>query len=115
MNPNVVRQAYDAACETYAAYGVEVTAVLEKMRQIEVSVHCWQGDDVTLESSRRASGGILSTVLSAATPERRGTARGYRPDSEPSAGRNAESHATTPSSKAKVDRDRYETRHSKMD
>ncbi len=63
MDPIIVKQAYDAAAATYASYGVDVAAALEKMKQIEVSVHCWQGDDVTgLEAAGGGtSGGILST------------------------------------------------------
>jgi L-rhamnose isomerase len=116
MNPNVVRQAYDAACETYAAYGVEVTAVLEKMRQIEVSVHCWQGDDVTgLESvGGGASGGILSTGSFGGKPR---NGEELRADIDRTLSllpgrKRLNLHASYAELEGeKVDRDRYETRH----
>ncbi len=63
LNPENIRKAYTAAAETYATFGVDTEAVLAQMKKIEVSVHCWQGDDVTgLESiGAGASGGIMST------------------------------------------------------
>lgn len=63
LKPETIRQAYAAAAETYAAYGVDTATVLEQMKNIQVSMHCWQGDDVTgLESvGGGTSGGILST------------------------------------------------------
>lgn len=63
IKSETVRQAYSAAVDTYAAYGVDTAAALEKMKKIDVSLHCWQGDDVTgLESvGGGVSGGIMST------------------------------------------------------
>lgn len=58
-----IQTAFDAAAETYAQWGVDVQAATARLDEIEVSMHCWQGDDVTgLESGGTgASGGILST------------------------------------------------------
>lgn len=42
-----VAKNYDAAKKVYAAYGVNTDAVLEAYRQVPISLHCWQGDDVT--------------------------------------------------------------------
>lgn len=63
MDPKVVQQSYEAAAAVFASYGVDVQAALEKMKSIDVSVHCWQGDDVAgLEAvGGGTSGGILST------------------------------------------------------
>jgi len=40
------QQAYELARERYQSIGVDVESVLEKLSQIAISVHCWQGDDV---------------------------------------------------------------------
>ena len=63
LKKETIRQAYTAAADTYAAYGVNTDAVLEQMKKIQVSMHCWQGDDVTgLEAvGGGTSGGIMST------------------------------------------------------
>lgn len=42
-----VMQAFDLAAERYASLGVDVLSVLEKMKKISLSLHCWQADDVT--------------------------------------------------------------------
>lgn len=39
--------AYRLARERYAAWGVDTEAVLKAFGEIPVSLHCWQGDDVT--------------------------------------------------------------------
>lgn len=38
---------YTEAKETYAALGVSTEAAMEKLKTVPVSLHCWQGDDVT--------------------------------------------------------------------
>ena len=40
-------QAYTLAKELYAAYGVDTDAAIEKALAAPISLHCWQGDDVT--------------------------------------------------------------------
>jgi L-rhamnose isomerase len=42
VNPN----AYRAACEDYAAAGVDAESALETLAATPISLHCWQGDDV---------------------------------------------------------------------
>ncbi|SFE53590.1 L-rhamnose isomerase [Thermophagus xiamenensis] len=42
-----VEEAYALAKEQYANLGVDTDAVLEKMNEIVVSLHCWQADDVS--------------------------------------------------------------------
>jgi L-rhamnose isomerase len=38
--------AYSSAKETYAAFGVDTEAALQRLTTIPISLHCWQGDDV---------------------------------------------------------------------
>ena len=54
---------FESAKEQYAAWGVDVEKALAALREVPVSIHCWQGDDVTgLEGSGQAlSGGIQAT------------------------------------------------------
>ncbi|NTV91094.1 MAG: L-rhamnose isomerase, partial [Clostridiales bacterium] len=58
-----INQNYKYAKETYAALGVDTEAVLEALKKRQVSLHCWQGDDVNgfEVTAGGASGGILST------------------------------------------------------
>ena len=37
---------YESAKAIYAKYGIDTDAVIEKLKNIPLSVHCWQGDDV---------------------------------------------------------------------
>ena len=64
---------YTDAKEIYAAYGVDAEQALETLKNVEISVHCWQGDDVRGFDSRQSlSGGIQTTGNypgSATTPE----------------------------------------------
>ena len=54
---------YETAKQRYQEYGVDVEAALDLLKDIPISVHCWQGDDVIgLEGTGRAlSGGIQTT------------------------------------------------------
>ncbi len=53
---------YEYAKKAYAAYGVDTEAALAKLKDIPVSIHCWQGDDVVgLDGGGAASGGIQTT------------------------------------------------------
>ena len=58
-----MNQRYESAKQQYEAWGIHVEEALEKLAQIPISVHCWQGDDVIgLEGTGRAlSGGIQTT------------------------------------------------------
>ena len=38
--------AFRVACEQYQSLGVDVGEALDRLRGVEISVHCWQGDDV---------------------------------------------------------------------
>ena len=53
---------YESAKEIYARYGVDTEKALDTLSGITVSLHCWQGDDVTGFDSRQSlSGGIQAT------------------------------------------------------
>lgn len=56
-------KAYQIAKEQYAAIGVDTDAVLKKLSEIKISMHCWQGDDVGgfLFKDIELSGGIQTT------------------------------------------------------
>ena len=55
--------AYQIAKEQYAKIGVDTDAVLERLKQIKVSIHCWQGDDIAgfLFQDNALTGGIQVT------------------------------------------------------
>ena len=62
MNEVKIKQAYDIAVERYAELGIDVEKVLEKMNSVEISMHCWQADDVAgFESAGDLTGGIQAT------------------------------------------------------
>ncbi|MGI6705695.1 MAG: L-rhamnose isomerase [Clostridia bacterium] len=41
-----IQDAYLAAKEKYAKWGIDTDKVLEQLEKVAVSIHCWQGDDV---------------------------------------------------------------------
>ena len=41
-----IEQSYSLARDVYRQYGVDTHAAIDKISQIPVSLHCWQGDDV---------------------------------------------------------------------
>ena len=41
-----VQERYEAARKMYADVGVDTDAAIAKLKEIPVSLHCWQGDDV---------------------------------------------------------------------
>ena len=54
--------AYTLAKERYAALGVDTQGVLNTLKDVTVSVHCWQGDDVVgFDAKEALSGGIQTT------------------------------------------------------
>jgi L-rhamnose isomerase len=60
---NQIEQAYELAKERYAALGVDTEAAMQKLAEIPISLHCWQGDDVIgfEDPDRGLSGGIMAT------------------------------------------------------
>ncbi|NQU43085.1 L-rhamnose isomerase, partial [bacterium] len=63
VNDKQIQDAYKIANERYAAFEVDTEAAMEKLKSIPVSLHCWQGDDVSgFESAdQELSGGIAAT------------------------------------------------------
>ena len=63
MDSAWTERGYQLAKERYAALGVDTDAVLKRLPAIPISMHCWQGDDVTgFESNGDMSdGGIMAT------------------------------------------------------
>jgi L-rhamnose isomerase len=58
-----LEQSYKLARERYAELGVDTDKVLKALFAVPISLHCWQGDDVTgFENAGGAlSGGIVAT------------------------------------------------------
>ena len=53
---------YTLAKEQYAEFGIDTEAVLAKLAEIPISMHCWQGDDVMgFEGADSLTGGIQTT------------------------------------------------------
>ena len=63
MNEANIIKAYELAKESYASLGIDTDAVLEKLKTVPISMHCWQGDDVAgfLFKDVALSGGIQVT------------------------------------------------------
>jgi L-rhamnose isomerase len=56
------KQRYDSAKEIYKIIGVDTNLVLESLKEVAISMHCWQGDDVAgFEGVGQLSGGIQAT------------------------------------------------------
>ena len=57
-----VEERYEAAKESYRNIGVDTDQVLENLKNVPISMHCWQGDDVAgFEGEGALSGGIQAT------------------------------------------------------
>lgn len=53
---------YIEAKEKYALYGIDTEKALNTLKDVSISVHCWQGDDVVgFDSKEALSGGIQAT------------------------------------------------------
>ena len=53
---------YESAKAIYAAYGVDTEKVIETLKNVPVSIHCWQGDDVIgFDHDGPLTGGIQTT------------------------------------------------------
>lgn len=55
-----VKENFDLAKKQYEQWGVNVEEALEKLKNIPISIHCWQGDDIAgfEVNQRELSGGI---------------------------------------------------------
>ena len=62
-NQELTKKAYEIAKEQYAAIGVDVETIIEKLKNVNLSIHCWQADDVTgFEDSKGSLGGGLAVT-----------------------------------------------------
>ncbi len=53
---------YESAKEIYAKWGVDTDAAIKKLKDVPVSLHCWQGDDVIgFDHDGPLTGGIQTT------------------------------------------------------
>lgn len=62
--PDLIEKAYEIAKEQYAKVGVDTEAALAKMKDVVISLHCWQTDDVggfETPDSSLSGGGIQTT------------------------------------------------------
>lgn len=57
-----VRERYEAAREIYKTVGVDTDKAIEVLKNVPISVHCWQGDDVKgFDQDGPLTGGIQTT------------------------------------------------------
>lgn len=62
MNSKMIEQAYEIARLRYAELGVDTDKALDTLQKVQLSLHCWQTDDVTgFENAGSLSGGIQAT------------------------------------------------------
>ena len=55
---------FEEAKERYAKIGIDCNQVIETLKSISVSLHCWQGDDVRgfdTDPNKPLTGGIQTT------------------------------------------------------
>ena len=55
---------YENAKGAYAKYGIDTDKAIEKLKSVSVSLHCWQGDDVSgfdTDPEKPLTGGIQTT------------------------------------------------------
>ncbi len=53
---------YETAKEIFSSYGIDTEKALDTLKNVKLSMHCWQGDDINgFESSDSLSGGIQVT------------------------------------------------------
>lgn len=64
MNEKSIIKAYEQAKERYAEIGVNTDVAIEKMKEVAISLHCWQTDDVggfETSDAELSGGGIQAT------------------------------------------------------
>ena len=55
---------FEEAAKKYATLGIDVEKVLAKLKDVSISLHCWQGDDVRgfdTDPNKPLTGGIQTT------------------------------------------------------
>ncbi len=63
-NKELIEKSYELAKKQYSALGVDTDEAIEKMNEFNISLHCWQGDDVggfETPDSELSGGGIQVT------------------------------------------------------
>ena len=64
---------YEYAKQYYEKYGINTEQIIETLKDVTISIHCWQGDDVNgFDSQEALSGGIQATgnyIGKASTPQ----------------------------------------------
>ncbi|GIO53918.1 L-rhamnose isomerase [Paenibacillus cineris] len=110
-----IRKSYEDAKTLYSQHGIDVDQALEKLAQIKISLHCWQGDDVRgfLFRDAELSGGIAVT---GSYPGRAATPDQLRDDLEKALSlipgkHKVNLHAIYADTEEKVDLDELEPRH----
>lgn len=60
---NKTKEQFKVAKESYEKIGVNVNKAMETLKNIKISIHCWQGDDVQgfLNKDQKITGGIAVT------------------------------------------------------
>ena len=62
MKKELIEKAYEIAKERYAALGVDTDAAMDTLQKIQLSLHCWQDDDVSgFEDAGALTGCIQAT------------------------------------------------------
>lgn len=62
MKESTIKQAYDIARERYAELGIDTEKALDTLQKVQISLHCWQADDVAgFENAGELTGGIQAT------------------------------------------------------
>ena len=60
---SLIEQGFQVARQRYQDFGVDVEKAIEKLAQIKISLHCWQGDDVGgFESDEGLTGGGIQAT-----------------------------------------------------
>ena len=61
-NQDMLTERYQQAKEIYKNIGIDTDAAMKALKDISISIHCWQGDDVAgFEGDTLMSGGIQTT------------------------------------------------------
>ena len=56
------KERYESAKKIYGNIGIDTDKVLEILKNIKISLHCWQGDDITgFDQDGPLTGGIQVT------------------------------------------------------
>jgi L-rhamnose isomerase len=112
---NKVEQAYELARQRYAELGVDTEKAMERLGQVAISLHCWQGDDVGgFESDTGLSGGGI--MATGAYPGKARTADELRSDFEKAVSlipgqHRMNLHAMYAEAQGKADRNELEPKH----